>query len=336
VLLNNCQDCKIENCRFEHLGNYALELVNGSQRNVIDHCTFTDLGAGAIRIGETTQPDKKLAQTFGNTVADCRITDGGHEFPSACGIWLGQTYNNVITHNELADLYYTAISVGWTWGYGPSLSHGNKIEANLIHDIGKKSNGDGPILSDMGAVYTLGVRADTEISGNVFHDITARAYGGWGIYLDEGSSDVIIEKNLVYRTTHGGFHLHYGKNNTVQNNIFAFGRDLQIARTSVEPGMMLTFKHNIVYWDCGVFTHTDPGSISFDENLYRCFGQGKLIFGGKNFDQWKAAGQDAHSVLADPGFTDPTHGDFTLPANSAADRIHFKPFSVKDVGPRTR
>ena len=148
--------------------------------------------------------------------------------------------------------------------------------------------------------------------------------------------DVLIENNLVYRTTHGGFHLHYGRNNIVQNNIFAFGRDLQIARTRVEPGTMLTFNRNIVYWDTGVFTLTDAGSISFDENLYHCFGQGKLTFGKKKFEQWKAAGQDVHSILDDPGFIDPSHGDFSMPANSAADKIHFVQFSVKDVGPRTR
>ena len=174
VLLQDCSDSKIESCRFEHLGNFALELGEGCQKDLIDHCTFTDCGAGAIRIGETQQRKNISDQTFGNTVTDCRITDGGRMFPGACGIWIGQSYDNLIAHNELADLYYTAVSAGWTWGYGPSLSHGNKIQANLIHDIGKKIDGDGPILSDMGAIYTLGARAGTEISGNVFRDITAR------------------------------------------------------------------------------------------------------------------------------------------------------------------
>jgi parallel beta-helix repeat protein len=335
VSLAHCTDSRIENCQFLHLGNYALELGQGCQHDEISRCTFSDLGSGGIKIGETEMRDSATDQTFGNIVSDCKISDAGHIFPSACGIWLGQASDNRIVHNELSDLYYTAISIGWTWGYGPSLCKNNQIQDNLIHDIGKKSNGDGPILSDMGAVYTLGARAGTIISGNVFHDISGRIYGGWGIYLDAGSSDEVIENNLVYRTTHGGFHVNYGQNNLVRNNIFALNRDIQIARTITEPGRSFTFKNNIVYWNTGVFTVTDPPGLEFDNNLYRCFGSGKFMFGDRTFDQWKSAGRDIDSVLADPGFIDPAHGNFSLPADSSANRIHFAPVSFTDAGPRT-
>jgi parallel beta-helix repeat protein len=257
-------------------------------------------------------------------------------FPSACGIWIGQSFGNTIAHNEIADLYYTGISAGWTWGYGDSLNRDNHFEKNLVHDIGRKSNGDGPILSDMGAIYTLGARAGTVISGNVFHDISARVYGGWGIYLDEGSSNVLIEKNLVYKTTHGGFHLNYGHDNIVQGNIFALGRDVQIARTKVEPGQtMLTFKHNIVYWDSGVFTQTSPTGVDFADNLYQCIGDSHLKFGKKSWDQWQLAGQDVESVLGDAGFGDPAKGDFSM-RGAPAGKVHVQALDVSDVGPREK
>ncbi len=333
VDLENCRGCRLEACKFQHLGNYALQLGGGCRDNMIDHCTFTDLGTGGIKIGLTKVVGGDSFETGGNTVTDCRISDGGHMFPSGIGIWVGQSFDNRILHNEISDLYYTAVSIGWTWGYGESPAHGNIVESNLIHHIGKKSDGDGPILSDMGAVYTVGVQAGTVISNNVFHDIAARVYGGWGIYLDEGSSNVVVEKNLVYRTTHGGFHLHYGRNDAVRNNIFASGRDVQIARTDSEPSQAFAFTDNIVSWDSGVFTETDSVGARFDNNLYHCTGAGKLVFGKQSWTDWNARGEDLHSVLIDPEFSNPAAGDFS-PKSAVAEKIHFQPLQISDAGPR--
>jgi parallel beta-helix repeat protein len=334
ISLRDCVNCRVESCRFEHLGNYALELGPGCRDDAISGCRFTDLGAGAIKIG--TQRADEPHPASGIEVSDCRISDGGHVFPSAIGIWIGQSFGNRIEHNEICDLYYSAISIGWTWGYGPSLAHDNRVEFNLLHHIGKKSDGDGPILSDMGGVYLLGVRQGTVVANNIFHDIAGRTYGGWGIYLDEGSSDVLVEKNLVYRTTHGGFHLHYGKNDTVKNNIFAMGRDLQIARTVAEPGQQFRFTNNIVDWDTGVFTKTSSADAVFDENIYCARGGGRLGFGKDSWEQWRAAGQDGHSILTDSVFNNAAAGDFGLAPALPLEKIHFEPLNWQNIGPRDK
>jgi len=81
-------------------------------------------------------------------------------------------------------VWYTAISMGWTWGYGKSAAQRNQVEYNHIHHIGIKTDDDQPILSDLGGIYTLGNQEGGMIRFNKFHDMAAIKYGGWGIYFD--------------------------------------------------------------------------------------------------------------------------------------------------------
>jgi parallel beta-helix repeat protein len=245
------RNCSFENCDFIHFGTYAVELARGCSNNSIAGCNIYDTGAGGIKLGERQIRENEQEQTHDNEITDCSIYDGGLLFHSAVGILIFQSYDNLISHNHIHDFYYTGISAGWTWGYGKSLAKGNIIEFNNVHHIGVRSDGDGPVLSDMGGIYTLGIQPGTVIRNNIFHDIAGFRYGGWGIYFDEGSTDILAENNIVYNTTHGGFHQHYGKDNIVQNNIFAFGRDAQIQRTRQDTHFSFAFKHNIVYWKQG-------------------------------------------------------------------------------------
>src|SRR5665213_616707 len=330
------RSCTFDHCTIAHVGGYGIELGRGCQNNRILHCTITDLAAGGVKLGETQIRENAEDQAFGNEVCDCRITDGGCLFPSAVGAWIGQSHDNTVMHNEIARFWYTGVSVGWTWGYGNSLSQNNHIEFNDIHHIGIKHKGDAPILSDMGGIYTLGNEKGTVILHNHFHDIGAIKYGGWGIYFDEGTTDILAENNLVCRTTHGGFHQHYGKDNIVRNNIFALGRDAQIQRTRLEDHRSFTFENNIVYYSTGVLLtgNWDKLNVAFDHNTYWKTGGGEIRFAKYTWPQWRAAGMDVHSKIADPRFKDPEHNDFYLTAESAKDLGGFVPFELDGVGPR--
>jgi hypothetical protein len=317
-----------------------MELGRGCRDNRVTACTLTDLGAGGIKLGETAIRKSEADQASRNEVTDCRVTDGGHLFPSAVGVWIGQSADNKIHHNEIADFYYTALSVGWTWGYGPSLAKGNVIEHNDVHHIGKPSHDPhAPILSDMAGIYTLGIQPGTVIRHNRFHDIAAIKYGGWGIYFDEGSSEIVAENNLVYRTTHGGFHQHYGRDNVFRNNILAFGRDAQIQRSRSEPHRSFTFERNIVYWAAGepVVGSWDNCNVAFDRNVYwRADSNADFPMAKMSLEQWHQKGQDQHSLVADPGFANPAGDEFTLRPDSPALGAGFVPFELGGFGPRKR
>jgi len=330
------RECEFEDCTISHTGNYGMELGEGCQKNIIRRCTLSDLGAGGVKIGTTRIAQSESDAARSNELLDCTIAGCGKMFPSAVGVWIGQSSHNVIVHNLIHDLWYTGISIGWTWGYGPSDAGDNLVEANDIHHVGAPEGTEGPVLSDMGGIYTLGKQPGTIIRNNRFHDIAGLRYGGWGIYFDEGSSDILAENNLVYNTTHGGFHQHYGQNNTFRNNIIAFGRDAQIQRTREEDHLSFTFSHNIVYWDTGALLNGKwPNHVAFDDNIYWKVGGGEIKFAGKSFEQWQTAGLDERSRIADPKFTDPKHGNFAIGADANTLGGLFVPFDVSAAGPRT-
>lgn len=321
VELRRVRHCRIELCTFVHLGQYALEIWKGSHGNEVMGNELTDLGAGGVKVGGSFLPPGEENATSGIVVSGNHIHNIGIVYPAAVGVWIGQSSGNTVAHNEINDTYYTAISLGWTWGYGPSAAHDNRIEFNNLYNIGRG------LLSDMGCIYSLGIQPGTVERNNLCHDVMRYEYGGWGIYTDEGSSQITIENNVVYRTQDAGFHQHYGRENIVRNNIFALGREGQIQRSRNEPHLSFTFEHNIVYWNQGkLLQGTWKGDqFHLDYNLYWRASEQPIQFGKESLAEWQKRGQDIHSLVADPLFADPEHGDFTLKPGSPAAKIGFQP-----------
>jgi hypothetical protein len=190
----------------------------------------------------------------------------------------------------------------------------------------------------MGGIYTLGKQPGSRVENNLWHDIAGLRYGGWGIYFDEGSSGIVAVSNVVYRTTHGGFHQHYGETNILRNNIFAFARDHQLQRTRVEPHVSFSFETNIVFFDSGVLLGGDwsKDKYEMDWNVYFDARPGakpeEMHFGNATLDVWRHRGHDVHSVIADPQFVDATRYDFGVRAGSPALRAGFLPIDLRSVG----
>lgn len=345
VRLHHATDCTLSGCRIEHVGSYGLTLEDACRDVAITHCHITDVGAGGVKVwhtvdtAATTRPGGgKDMHSVGNcrriTIADCVISDGGHRYHQGVGVLIGKCSGVQIIHNHIHDFDYTGISVGWTWGYAEGDAYGNIIEHNHVHHIGRG------VLSDMGGIYCLGVQPGTRIRYNVFHDVVSRGYGGWAIYTDEGSSHILIESNLAYRTKSQPFHQHYGRENVVRNNIFAFGGQAQIARSRVERHSSFTFERNIV------LANNDDGKVLagnwsqlnaiFANNIYFHLRDVPLDFAGDSFDQWRQRGQDKGSIVLDPGFKDPLGDDFQFRKTTSAARIGFVPWDITDVGPRSQ
>ncbi len=319
VQIDGAHGVVFRDCEIGHVGGYGIWFRQGCRDGLVQRCLIHDLGAGGIRIGETAIAANESERTSHITVDNNIVYDGGHTFPCAVGIWIGQSGDNQVTHNEIADFYYTGISVGWRWGYAESLAKRNQIRMNHIHHLGQG------YLSDMGGIYTLGPSEGTVLSGNVIHDIESWGYGGWGLYNDEGSSNILLENNLVYRTKSGGYHQHYGRDNRIRNNIFAFGREYQVRRSKVEDHRSFTFEQNVVLFESGDLFHGQWGDdkVTVQRNLYWNPNRQVDITPG---DRSKT------SVVADPRFADPQNDDFHFIDTTAAKRIGFQPFDWTKAG----
>lgn len=327
VVLRGARHCSFEACTIANTGNYGIWFQRGSADCVLRASEITDLGAGGVRIGESGDLAGPAARI---TVDNCFIHDGGHIFRGGVGVFIQRSSHNEITHNEICDFRYTGVSVGWNWGYAESQANHNRIAYNRIHHIGLGQ------LNDMGGVYTLGVSPGTVVRGNVIHRVHSHPelYGGWGLYTDEGSTDIVMENNLVYDTQTGGFHQHYGKDNRIQNNIFAYSRGPQIVRTRDEEHRSFYFERNIVYFNNGELLGSSWRNDQFflDHNCYWDESSAEVHFQGQDLEAWRARGHDQHSLVADPLFAEPARGDFTLAGDSPVFMLGFDSFDASKAG----
>lgn len=322
------ENISFSDCEIAHTGTYAIWFRRAVRNCLVTKCHMHDLGAGGVKIGETTIRSSVNEITNHITVDNNIITDPGHIFPCAVGIIIFHASDNRLTHNEISNLRYSGVSVGWVWGYAYSPSKRNMVAYNHIHHLGWGE------LCDMGGVYTLGASEGTVVANNVIHHVYSFDYGGWGLYTDEGSYGIIMENNLVYLCKNSGFHQHYGKENIIRNNIFAFNIRGQLQSTRVEEHRSLSFTNNIIYFDKGtlIVNNWHKFNLLTDYNCYWDTRTEDIRFGDKSFTEWQKTGKDLHSVIADPLFADPLNFDFRFKNLSVAKKIKFSPFDYSQAG----
>ena len=243
ITLQAANRCGIYDCLLHGVGVHGIEILGESHHVRIESNRIYDVCAGGIRIaGGAVNEESPLS------VSDCvirrnEIFDCGKRYLAGCGILLMHAHHCEITENEIHDLEYSGISAGWVWGYRESATYGILIEGNHIYNVGKGN------LSDLGGIYLLGRQPGTVVSENRIHDVRCYSYGAWGIYLDEGSSYVSVENNVVWRTERESFHLHYGKSNTVRGNLFLGGKSSCIRIGKKEEHDQLLLEGNVMVVD---------------------------------------------------------------------------------------
>jgi hypothetical protein len=352
ISLRASRSCSFEQCHLSNLGTFAFDVMAGCSDIQFVGNEIANVAAGGFRINGGTDRNPPWERTRNNRITDNWLHHYGLDYPSAVGVLMMNTEGNTVAHNHIHHGGYTGVSVGWVWGYQRSVSQNNRIEFNHIHHIGG-------VLSDMGGIYTLGVSPGTVIRNNHIHDVDANHYGGWGIYHDEGSTHLLVENNVVHHTKFAPFNIHFAKEVTVRNNIFALGKLEQASRDKVEPHKSVFFENNIVYWQEGELfsknwkdvpytfhfhpkdakgTATVTNTFDCDWNLYfnPALRTEDIRFAGNTWAEWQKRGKDVHSQFADPLFVAPNQGDFTLKPESPAFALGFQAIDISQVGPRNR
>ncbi|MBQ8183274.1 MAG: right-handed parallel beta-helix repeat-containing protein [Clostridia bacterium] len=340
VSVEYAKDIHFKNCEFTDLGGTAVKMKFGVKNSSVENCYFENIAATAIYVGGENCLPEQENYTENITIKNNEIYKYGRKFFCAIGIHITFCDTAEVVNNEIHDGYYTGISCGWIWGYAYHATKNIKISRNLIYNIGQGW------LSDMGGIYMLGKQPGTVLSENVIHNVAADpgegGYGGWGIYLDEGSSFMSVEKNLVYSCGSQGLNIHYGEGNVIRNNISALSAEGQ-----VNPGPDRGETHAVATYYNNIFLTSDkvpvyvnmlnPSHFYDNGNVMWSITEGDELYfvNDENSYTLKTAQDNEfihNPVAVDPCFKDALNFDFTLAEDSPAFATNFEAWDYSVAG----
>lgn len=334
------RDISFARCRFENLRSHAIRVNAGCEDIQIKNSTFRDLGGGAL-IAHGADVDGPPAGRTRNVYFlnnDCERL--GRIFFSACGVLGGAVRHMVIAHNRIHDNFYSAISLGWTWGYADTVSAEHIVEYNDIRDV---SQG---LMNDLGGVYLVGRNTGTVIRRNKVVNVKDCNFGAKNIYLDEGCCHILVEQNLCIGASEANFNMHYGQGHVLRHNIFIDGGHAGIRASRDDGGCLFSAYQNIIVGSESAYRagyalpNLAQSTARADFNLIWP-GSGEDFFllhppylGLERvpFVDWQAAGNDRNGIFADPLFVDATSGDYRLQPDSPAHKLGFREWDHAKAG----
>jgi hypothetical protein len=241
IVLHAAEDVRFEYCRFHRLGSGAIDIEFGSRGNALVGNEFYRVAGSGVQVGDFSfadaHPEDSREIVLDNLVDNNYFHEIGTDFKGSVAVIVGYAEGTTISHNEICEVAYTGISIGWGWGYAdpgierlsnfppayypkfdkPTVLRRTRVEYNHIHRVLRK-------LHDGGGIYTLSSQPDSTIVGNYVHDngneagivsvedIVRHTYGFYekydryaqvhgfpgGIYMDEATAELEISGNVVH------------------------------------------------------------------------------------------------------------------------------------------
>jgi len=203
IQLNYIQSVEINNCRLQHLASTGIDANKGIHALSVNGNLLKDIGGNAILAGVYSDaateihlpyhPNDEREVCDSLSITNNLITDATNEDWSGVGIGVGYSRNTIIAHNEVENVSYTGISMGWGWSAHSNAMRNNRISHNYIHHYGKHNY-------DCAGIYTLSAQPGSEISENRIDSIFKAPYAHlpshwFYLYTDEGSSYFTVKDN---------------------------------------------------------------------------------------------------------------------------------------------
>ena len=362
--LNRAQRCLIEDNHFDSVGGNAVYLQGYNARNIIRGNEIDHAGANGVCLGgamgygdfltergslvhhNVERRDKQgRAVVFDegmnltnshpqfplfNEVIENHIHHTGEINAFTAGVFLALSEDNVVGHNSIHDLPSHAVELG------SSGQSRNIIEYNDIRRTCQWADDTGAINCWADAQPRKAAR-----QGHIIRYNRIVESRGHGVYLDDYTSNCFVYGNVIIRPGEMGIHIHGGKNNVVENNLFIGVQNLLAYDDAVSGRTpeMAGYSHgnrfcrNICV-DCREkvlhrFTDWNERTVAqSDENLFF-----NVADAPSYLDIHRKLGFESHSVIADPLFVDPAHDDYRLKAGSPALKLGFQPIDFSRIGP---
>ncbi|WP_207535195.1 L-rhamnose mutarotase [Desertivirga arenae] len=224
VEVSYANNTAFENCRFEHTASTGLDYKVGTNNNKIVGNLFKDIGGTAILVGKFSDEAQEVHLPYNpaderevcsnELISNNLITDATNEDWGCVGIGTGFVRGIKIHHNDISEVSYSGISMGWGWTKAINAMRDNSIIANRIVRYGKH-------MYDVAGIYTLSAQPGSVITENCVDSIYKAPYAHdpnhwFYLYTDEGSSYFSVKNN--WTTTDKYLQNANGPGNVWENN----------------------------------------------------------------------------------------------------------------------
>lgn len=366
VRFRGAENCSVEDCIFIHSGGTGVRLDLHAQKIRIINNELSELGGGGILLAGYGPGTKDVNKN--NEISNNYIHHLGRLWWHCLGVWAWQSGHNLISHNTIHNVPYTAIAVtgriGWdksgsaecsktvrwhetgaftgreSWEERERFLHGrqNVIENNDIHHVMD-------IMQDGNGVYISGAGHGNVVRGNYVHDTPSMA-AGEAIRCDDDQHETLIENNVVFRYgTHGIGICSKGRNHIFNNIVACPPHRVNRGMLSLEPTNDMInagsrIFHNIFYailpdqpflFRRGIERVVE--TVEIDRNIY--FNSSDPHAADDYLEWAREKGREGNSIQEDPLFVDIENGNFGLKPNSPVLQLGFRPFEL-DAGRKTK